>query len=206
MQMSQSSARRAGGRQVQRKRAQSNRTLIIAAVVGVVLIMLAAGLLLSRSGSASIAGEQQFPNLVPAPANPHIAQITSPHGAYNSNPPTSGWHYGGGTAPWGVSTQPLPDELTVHNLEHGGVVIHYRQGLDQATVDQLTTVARELQQQSPCIVLVPRPADKLPDAPIAMTAWTYLLKLQQFDANTIRAFFRAHVDHGPEQVGCQLRS
>ena len=201
--MSQTSARRASGRDAQRKKAKLNPTLIIAAVAGVVLIMVAVGLLLSR-GSGGVAGEQQFPNLVPPPANPHIAEVTSPHGEYNSNPPTSGWHYGGGTGPWGVQTQPIPDELTVHNLEHGGVVIHYRQGLDQATVDQLTALARELQQQSPCLVLVPRPADKL-DVPIAVTAWTWLVKLQQFDAGTIRSFFRAHVDQGPEHVGCQLR-
>jgi Protein of unknown function (DUF3105) len=205
--MSQSNVRRSSGRRVQQKKTNTNRNLIIAAVVGVVLIMVAAGLVLSRSSSsANIAGQQQFPNLVPAPASPHIAEVTSPHGPYNSNPPTSGWHYGGGTAPWGVQTQPIADELSVHNLEHGGVVIHYRQGLDQATVDQLTTLARELQQQSPCIVLVPRPADKMTESPIAVTAWTWLLRLDSFDADKIRAFFRAHVDQGPEKVGCQLRS
>ena len=205
--MSQSNVRRSSGRRVQQKKTNTNRNLIIAAVVGVVLIMVAAGLVLSRnSSSGNIAGQQQFPNLVPAPASPHIAEVTSPHGPYNSNPPTSGWHYGGGTAPWGVQTQPIADELSVHNLEHGGVVIHYRQGLDQATVDQLTALTRELQQQSPCIALLPRPADKMTESPIAVTAWTWLLRLDSFDAGTIRAFFRAHVDQGPEKVGCQLRS
>jgi Protein of unknown function (DUF3105) len=199
--MTQSNVRRSGGRRVQQKKTNSNRTLIIVAVVGVVVLMLAAGLALSRSG-----GQQQFPNLVPPPTSPHIPEVTSPHGPYNSNPPTSGWHYGGGTAPWGVQTQPIADELSVHNLEHGGVIIHYRQGLDQATVDQLTALARELQQQSPCIVLLPRPADKMTESPIAVTAWTWLLRLDSFDAGTIRAFFRAHIDQGPEHVGCQLRS
>jgi hypothetical protein len=205
--MAQTNARRSGGRRVQQKKANSNRTLIIAAVVGVVVIMAAAGLALSRSGgSGNIAGQQQFPNLVPPPNSPHIAEVTSPHGPYNSNPPTSGWHYGGGTAPWGVLTQPVADELSVHNLEHGGVIIHYRQGLDQGTVDQLTTLTRQLQQQSPCIILVPRPADKMTESPIAVTAWTWLLREDTFNGDNIRAFFRAHVDKGPEQVGCQLRS
>ena len=205
--MSQSNVRRSGGRRVQQKKTNTNRNLIIAAVVGVVLIMVAAGIALSRSSaSANIAGQQQFPNLVPPPTSPHIAEVTSPHGPYNSNPPTSGWHYGGGTAPWGVQTQPIADELSVHNLEHGGVIIHYRQGLDQATVDQLTSLTRELQQQSPCIVLLPRPADKMTESPIAVTAWTWLLRQDSFDAGTIRAFFRAHVDQGREHVGCQLRS
>jgi hypothetical protein len=204
--MSQSSVRRSSGRQVQRKKNNPNRTLLIAAVVGVVLIMLAAGLTLSRSGGGSVAGQEQFANQVPPPTNAHIVNPTDSHPAYNSNPPTSGWHTGGNIGPWGVSTQPIADEISLHNLEHGGVIIHYRQGLDQASVDQLTALTRELQAQSPCIVLVPRPADKLQETPIAVTAWTWLLKLDTVDANRIKAFFRAHVDQGPEKVGCALQS
>jgi len=204
--MAQPNVRRSSGRRVQQKKSNSNRNLIIGAVVGVILIMVAAGLALSRSSGGSVAGQEQFPNLVPAPASPHLAEVTSQHGAYNSNPPTSGWHVGGGTAPWGIQTQPVADELSIHNLEHGGIVIHYRQGLDQPMVDQLTALTRELQQQSPCIMLLPRPADKMTESPIAMTAWTWLLRQDSFNADTLRAFFRAHIDQGPEKVGCQLRS
>ena len=203
--MSQSSAQRAAGRNTQRKsRKKSNTPLIVGVVAAVLVVMVAAGFALSGNGG-SVAGQQQFPNQVPAPANPHIVNVTDAHPAYNSNPPTSGWHTGGNIGPWGVTTQPIPDEITVHNLEHGGIIIHYRQDLDQATVGQLTTLARTLQSQSPCVLLIPRPADKL-DKPIAVTAWTWLLKLDSFDANAITAFFRQHVDQGPEKVGCQLRS
>lgn len=203
--MSQSATRRATGRQAQRRKApKSNMPLIIGGVVGLIVIMVAAGLVLSRN-STPIAGEEQFANQVPAPANPHIVNPTDAHPAYNSNPPTSGWHTGGNIGPWGVTTQPLADEITVHNLEHGGVIIHYRQDLDQATVDQLTALTRQLQQQSPCVLLLPRPTDKL-DKPIAVTAWTWLVKLDTFDATTITNFFRKHVNQGPEQVGCGLRS
>ena len=104
-----------------------------------------------------------------------------------------------------MTTQPLADEITIHNLEHGGVIIHYRQDLDQATVDKLTALTRQLQQQSPCVLMLPRPTEKL-DKPIAVTAWTWLLKLDTFDATTITNFFRKHVNQGPEQVGCALRS
>ena len=203
--MSQSAAHRATGRQAKRKKSpKSNLPLIIGGVVGLIVIMVAAGLVFSRN-STPIAGEQQFANQVPAPGNPHIVNPTDEHPAYNSNPPTSGWHTGGNIGPWGVTTQPLADEITIHNLEHGGVIIHYRQDLDQATVDQLTTLTRQLQQQSPCVLLIPRPTDKL-DKPIAVTAWTWMLKLDSFDATTITNFFRKHVNQGPEQVGCGLRS
>lgn len=194
--MSQTSVRRGGGREVRRKQTRSNTPLIIGAVVLGVIILVAAGFSLTRN--AGTVAAEHVPDM--GLQNPHIQNATDPHPPYNSNPPTSGYHWGGGTAPWGVLTQPVADEYTVHNLEHGGVVIHYRQNLDSATVDQLTTLTRELQQKNPCIILVPRPVDKL-DVPIALTSWTYLLKLQSFDANSIRAFFSSHVGNdGPEKI------
>jgi hypothetical protein len=194
--MSQASVRRGGGREVRRKKSNSNRTLIIGAAVIVLVILVAVGLSFSRN--IGVVAPEHVADM--GIANPHIQNPTDPHPPYNSNPPTSGYHWGGGTAPWGVQTQPIADEFTVHNLEHGGVIIHYRQNLDKATVDQLTTLARELQQSNPCIILVPRPVDKL-DVPIAVTSWTYLLKLQTFDANSIRAFYKSHVGYdGPEKI------
>jgi Protein of unknown function (DUF3105) len=194
--MSRSSARRASGRGIRRQQQPKRNTpLIIGAVAAVVVIMVIAGLALAN-GSSIQRGQQIEPQ---APVGgQHIQNLTDPHPTYTSNPPTAGWHYVTPANP-GVYTQPLPDEQTVHNLEHGFIVIHYRQGLDQATVDQLTQLARELQQQNPCIILEPRAVEKL-DTPIAITAWNWLLKLQSYDAASIRAFFKAHVGHGPEAV------
>ena len=198
--MSRSSARRAGGREIRRQQRKSNTPLIIGAVVVVLIVLVVAGLALAGGGATNRG--QQVEAQEP-PAGQHIQNLTDPHPTYTSNPPTSGWHYVTPANP-GVYTQPLPDEQTVHNLEHGFVVIHYRQNLDQATVSQLTALARELQQQNPCMILEPRANDKL-DVPIAVTAWNWLLKLQSFDAASIRAFFRAHVGHGPEQVCAPLQ-
>jgi hypothetical protein len=49
------------------------------------------------------------------------------HPPYNSVPATSGWHYGQPDAPvaWGVYAVALVDEVLVHNLEHGGIGVHY---------------------------------------------------------------------------------
>jgi heme/copper-type cytochrome/quinol oxidase subunit 2 len=192
--MTRSSTRRAAGRQIPRRQRKSNTPLIVGAVVGVIVILIAAGLLLR--GTAAQVG-QQVESGIPV-AGQHIQNLTDPHPTYTSNPPTSGWHYVS-TAPPGVQTQPLPDEMVVHNLEHGFVVIHYRQDLDQATVDQLTSLARELQQQNPCLILEPRPTDKL-DVPVAATAWNWLLKQPTYNPEELRAFFKAHVGRGPEQI------
>jgi hypothetical protein len=194
--MSQSSARRASGRQARRRQQRkSNTPLIIGGVIALVVVLVILGIVLSGGGAAQIG--QQIEPVVP-PAGAHIQNITDPHPTYTSNPPTSGYHYVS-PANGGVYTQPLPDEVTVHNLEHGFVIIHYRQDLDPATVTQLTTLARSLQQQNSCIILEPRAVDKL-DVPIAMTAWNWLLKLPNYDETSIRAFFRAHIGRGPEAV------
>lgn len=190
--MSHSSARR-GGRQVGRQKAKNN-TLLIGGLVVIGAIILAVAVI-SLTGGASV-GEK----IADQGSGLHINSAADPLPVpYNSNPPTSGYHSGGDLAPWGVQTQPIDDKITVHNIEHGGVIVHYRQDLDKATVDQLTTLARELQQQSSCILMVPRPADKL-DTPIAVTAWNWMLKLQSLDADAIRAFFRSHVGRGPERA------
>jgi len=61
----------------------------------------------------------------------HVQEGMS-HGGYNSMPATSGPHYGR-EAEWGIHAEAVPDELTVHNLEHGGIAIQYRPDLEEAT-------------------------------------------------------------------------
>lgn len=184
----------ARGRTIQQPR-QSRTPLLIGLAVVIVIILVAAGLTLTRNSAASAA--EHFP--VPSLASLHINNPTDPHPTYTSNPPTGGVHWGGGVAPWGVSSRPISDEITVHNLEHGGVIIHYRQDMAQETVDQIVALARDLQKQNRCIIVEPRPDSQL-DTPIAVTSWEYLLKLQSFDPDAIRAFFRAHVNQGPEKL------
>ena len=116
-------------------------------------------------------------------------------GSYNSVPPTSGQHWqqtGVAPAPWGIKDTSLPNEVTTHNLEHGGIVIAYN-NLTSAEVDQLKTVVRNLMSNGfPKVILEPYP--KLTDAKVALTAWTWLYKLQTVDQAQIIRFFRAHYD------------
>ena len=190
--MSRSTARRSSGRRTAARRKNNNSTYIGIGLVALVLIA-AIAFALSRSAGRNVG--EKYPD---QGVSLHLANAEDvPPVGYNSNPPTSGYHWGGGTAPWGILTEPVADTLSVHNIEHGGIIIHYRQDLDQATVAQLTSVARELLQQNPCVVMLPRPTDQL-DSPIALTAWTYLLRLDTVDADAIRAFFNAHIGRGPE--------
>ena len=113
-------------------------------------------------------------------------------GTYNTVPPTSGQHYNqAGLAPtsWGIKDSNLPNEVTTHNLEHGGIVIGYN-NLSPAETDQLKGIVRALRNGTyPKIVLEPYP---LADAKIAVTSWGWLLKLQSVDEIQIVQFTRTH--------------
>jgi hypothetical protein len=193
--MTRSSTRRSSSRRTSVARRKSNTSTYIGIGVVVTILVAAIGFAVWRGASRNVG--ERIPDMGVSLHLPNAEDI--PPVPYNSNPPTSGYHWGGGTAPWGILNEPVPDTLTVHNIEHGGIVIHYRQGLDQATLDQLTGVARGLLQENPCVVMVPRPAEQL-DTPIALTAWNYLMRLETVDEESIRAFFDAHIGRGPEAV------
>lgn len=110
---------------------------------------------------------------------------------YNSNPPTSGPHY----AEWtraGIY-DPAPDDRNlVHSLEHGYVIISYR---DKELKDKIVALANELGVRK----LIVTPRESL-DVPLALTAWTRILKLQSVDEELIRDFVGIFRNAGPEQT------
>jgi len=113
-------------------------------------------------------------------------------GNYNSVPPTSGQHWAApaAPAPWGIKDTNLPNEVTTHNLEHGGIVIAYN-NLSSAELDQLKGTVRALLNGTyRKIILEPYPA--LTDAKVALTSWGWLLKLPSVDQIQIVQFTRAH--------------
>ena len=117
---------------------------------------------------------------------------TGQPGSYNTVPPTSGQHWnqaGVAPAPWGIKDANLPNEVTTHNLEHGGIVIGYA-NLTAAETDQLKSIVRALMNGTyRKIILEPYP---LTDAKVALTSWGWLLKLQSVDQIQIVQFTRSH--------------
>ncbi len=123
--------------------------------------------------------------------NDHVG-TTEEHAPYNSVPGTSGWHYEQPLAPvrWGVHEQFLPDEVLIHNLEHGGVGIHYNCPAScPELVDQLGNITRRARRA----VMSPYPDM---DTQIALTAWNYIDKFDEFDEQRIEDFINAHLDSG----------
>ena len=139
--------------------------------------------------------------------NKHIENSTDPHEQYNSLPPTSGSHLGG-KAPWGVSGEPIPDELQLHNLEDGGVAIQYNCLAGESSQDNATPSAQTQDQCGKLVASLMEIAKRYPDkvlmAPypkldtkIALTAWTRIEKFNDFDQERVQKFIKAFkgIDH-----------
>ena len=123
----------------------------------------------------------------------HVARGQS-HPAYNSNPPTSGWHWGDGVAGPGIKTESVPDELVLHSMEHGAVVVWYREGLEQSEVNK---IKEAFSGSSGKKIMLPR---KDLDVPVALTSWNYLLKLESIDQGKIKEFIETNNDRAPEKA------
>lgn len=123
---------------------------------------------------------------IPNQGNAHLATLGESHQPYNSDPPTSGPHLGGGMGPWGISSQPIPKELLVHNLEDGGVVIHYGCTDCPDLVERLEAIARRYGRH---LVMAPYPGLK---TRIALTAWTRIDVFDEFDEGRIVRFIEAY--------------
>lgn len=127
----------------------------------------------------------------------HIS-IGVSHPDYNSNPPTSGWHY----EKWkekGVYKEQQPDEAMIHNLEHGYIWISYRPNASPEIIKQLENFYGFGKK----IVVEPR---KENDKMIVLAAWNWLDKfdpvsndsLGDTELKRIGDFIDQYINQGPE--------
>lgn len=114
---------------------------------------------------------------------------------YHSSPPTSGPHFAN-VAEWGVYTEEIHDQILIHNLEHGGILIAYRPGIDPGIIAKLEAIAKAFGRK---VIMAPRAAN---DADIALAAWTRVEKFpaSEFSEERVREFIRAWRNKGPEFV------
>ena len=124
---------------------------------------------------------------------------------YNSNPPSSGMHTDQ-TVIFGIYDEPVPAISSVHNMEHGGVVIRYGPDVPQSEVGEISAYYLE---DPNGLVVAPMPGlgDK-----IALAAWTFdqartdqsyegegrLAKCTTFDEDVFDTFIDTFRGHGPE--------
>ena len=113
------------------------------------------------------------------------------HEEYNTNPPTSGAH--GNPVPWGVYEEELLDENLVHNLEHGGIWISYKD-LNGEDIEQLRSIAKQYPRS---VILTPR---NLNDTSIAVASWGRLMKLDSVDEERIIDYIKQNTNKSPEPL------
>lgn len=124
--------------------------------------------------------------------------------AFATSPATSGPHWQtlpneqvptGSPARWGFYPQELPDEVLIHNLEHGGIGLHYNcpDGCPDLRQQLTGIVPQDVSQ------FIVSPYTNM-DSKIAVTAWRHILYLDEVDEAQIQTFIDAYKDRAPESV------
>ncbi len=174
---------------------KTDQKVIIGVVVLTLVIIIGGAWLSSREGeknkerlSKPLMGEK-----IADLGGQHVARNKS-HPAYNSNPPTSGWHWGDGVAGPGIKDEPVPDELVLHSMEHGAAVLWYRDDLSQSDIGKIKEAYNSADGKK---IMLPR---KGLDVPVALTSWGYLLKLDKIDGAKIKEFIETNNNRAPEDA------
>ena len=141
-----------------------------------------------------------------ATAREHLAEESATQ-TYEQNPPTSGAHWAVPAEDGVYDEQPRKEDL-VHTLEHGRVIVWFKQDLPAEDRGKLKTLFDEDDFH---LVLTPNDTD-MPFA-VAATAWNaepnqplgtgQLMGCKNFSDKTLdalRAFKDEHRDRGPETV------
>lgn len=167
---------------------------VVALIVVIALVAFGGG----GGGSAKAAAKAlaaagcRYKHYPAQPRSPHYTTLSpSPPPSWNSFPPTSGLHYGQWVL-WGDYTEPQPQIKSVHNLEHGGVIIQYG---DKVPKSEIAKIDAFWQSDSNALLVAPLP--KLGDK-IALTAWTQWAECTSFDQKAFAKFRSAFRYHGPE--------
>jgi uncharacterized protein DUF3105 len=185
-------------RQAQRKAARQGNlvTAGIIALVALVVVALIAPELMGRNeavgGDAAQAGCTDV-QIHESEGNTHVEQGTRVD--YQTEPPTSGDHYGTPADP-GFYTTEIPAEALVHNLEHGQMVIWYRPDAPASVREDIEA----LTEQEPIATLAV-PYENVPDGyAFSMTAWGASQSCDRVSQEVVDDFRRRFQGKGPERV------
>jgi hypothetical protein len=184
-------------RQVRRKRKKIISTLIwgglgiaLAAVLGFII----------WTAVRPAAGED-----VPVMANAgdHVAEGQDP-GPFNSDPPTSGRHYGNeyeaGFYEESDSEAQFeyPEGFLIHNLEHGYAIFWYNCNLlDDSGCSELKNQIKSVIDEFNGVKVIGFPRATI-DSPVVATTWGRMQRFNTFDENLAVNFVRSNRGRAPE--------
>lgn len=173
----------------------TEKKIIIGAVLAT-LVILIGGVWFLTSQDAKQQKKESKPYVGQKVADMGAAHVKrgESHVEYNSNPPTSGPHWGDGVAGPGIKDKPVPDELVLHSMEHGAAVLWYKDDLPKAEVEKITKAFNNASGKK---IMLPR---KELDVPVALTSWGWILKLKTIDETKIKEFIETNNDRAPEKA------
>ncbi len=111
--------------------------------------------------------------------------------SYKTNPPTSGSHWTN-PAGWKFNDKSVRDEQIVHNLEHGGIWITYKD-LSDENVDKLKEIAKN---NSGSVVVSKRDEN---DDSIVVASWGRMMRLDEVDKALIQKYINTYINQSPEK-------
>lgn len=184
-------------RKIEAVRGEQRRRRMVIGAVAVLIVAVLIGLVVMFMPRPVAAQGRQ----VPIEGNRQHVQQGSPVD-YRNRPPSSGDHYDQPSG-YGVLQRDVPTGNWVHTLEHGGIVLLYRPDLCDSSC---VAVLQDTYANAPAsqVFAGTRKMAVLPytdmDHEIAAVAWGWVDELDAPDKDRLLAFYRAHVDRGPEQA------
>ncbi|MSQ14389.1 MAG: DUF3105 domain-containing protein [Dehalococcoidia bacterium] len=188
---------RAARQQIDTSRLRATRARRMA-LLGIPLLIVVAILAYAVFSSAKSSVDQRVGQEAPLEVAQHV-----PEGSpleYKNSPPSSGVHYGV-TRPLAVYSEEVNPGYWVHNLEHGGIAILYNcpEGCPDL-VKKLNDEYRSFPNSKyGSVKLIVTPYSKL-ETRLAIVSWGWVDAMEEFDKDRMINFYRAHVDHGPEDL------
>lgn len=168
--------------------------LALAGAIVVAAIVVGIAMAVGRGGGGAAAiKDSQVCNLQnPASQGRRHVEELAKDFEYNSVPATSGQHYAQprGPAIWNLYTDSIQQEILVHNLEHGGVVVQYGSKVSPSTVAQIEEWYANDPRGLVVAPLLPELEEAEPELAnkIAVTAWQHLMTCGAFDEAAFDGF------------------
>jgi hypothetical protein len=148
---------------------------------------------------------EMLPNEAPTSENRHFQEGEfegfNTH-KYLTDPPTSGKHVGELAQAGAYDAPPVPNEVALHNMEHGYVIVWYNCNADPMLLsDDCAAIGNELKSVVQPLIATGRNIVLTPhltmEPRIALTAWQFLDVMDEPDEERIATFietFECHYD------------
>jgi hypothetical protein len=124
----------------------------------------------------AVPGEPQ-----PFEGNSHLPYDDAVHPPYKTKPPTSGPHSRRVVTP-GIYREPISEELQIHALEHGHVLVQYAPATRAADIETLERIGRRHPRQA---IVASYPGL---DRGVGLTGWQRIRVLESLDEKAVDDF------------------